>query len=170
MKPGAAWPIGIAVLLVATMAGNLVMMRIASDDPAFAVEPDYYRKAVHFDSTMAQERANTALGWTATSRFAPLADGRDTQLRITLADASGAAISDATVRVVAMFNARAGDRLDALLVPEGDGAYVTALPVTWAGQWEVRIDATRGTDRFTASQRVEVTRQRVAPDESAGGG
>lgn len=163
MKPGAGWPIGIATVLVATVVGNLVVMRVAGNDPAFAVEPDYYRKAVEYDATMAQERANAALGWTATSAFAPLTDGRDTPLRVTLADASGAAVSDATVRVVAMFNARSGDRLDAVLVPEGDGRYVTTLPVAWAGQWEVRIDATRGADRFTASQRVEVSRQASAP-------
>ena len=29
-------------------------MRIANDDPSFAIEPDYYRKAVTWDSTLAQ--------------------------------------------------------------------------------------------------------------------
>ena len=45
MKPGAGWPIGIAIVLAATVVGNLVMMRVAGDDPSMAIEPDYYRKA-----------------------------------------------------------------------------------------------------------------------------
>ena len=41
MKPGAGWPIGIALVLCATVVGNLVMMRVAGSDPSMAIEPDY---------------------------------------------------------------------------------------------------------------------------------
>ena len=63
MKPGMGWPIGVTVILGATIAVNLWVMKIANSDPSFAIEPDYYRKAVHYDSTMAQQRLNASLGW-----------------------------------------------------------------------------------------------------------
>ena len=50
-------------VLALTVAGNLWVMRIANADPSFSVEPDYYRKAVDWDSTMAQRARNEALGW-----------------------------------------------------------------------------------------------------------
>ncbi len=170
LKPGMGWPIGIAALLAATVAGNLAVMRIAGDDPAFAVEPDYYRKAVLYDSTLAQAARNQALGWTAESRFAPLAPGRETPLRVTLTDSAGAPVAGATVQVTAMFNARAADRLEATLAPQPDGSYAATLPVAHAGLWEVRIEATRGGDRFTASHRLDVVRARGPERPSAPGG
>ena len=48
------WPIGVATILASTVVANIIVMQIANDDPSFAVEPDYYRKAVNFDATMAE--------------------------------------------------------------------------------------------------------------------
>ena len=68
--PGWWWPWFVVALLVATAGGQGIMLYAATHDPTFAIEPDYYQKAVAFDTTIQQERGNLALGWTATARAA----------------------------------------------------------------------------------------------------
>jgi nitrogen fixation protein FixH len=162
MKPGMGWPIGVATILGLTVAANLVVMRIANDDPSFAVEPDYYRKAVHFDSTMAQQRENVSLGWGFEAVIDTIGDGRQTRLSVTLRDASAAPLPGARVAVMVRFNARANDTLTAILVERTPGTYVTRLPIAHPGEWEVRVDATHGSQRFSSSARVTAVRARAA--------
>ena len=66
MKRGSWWPIGITAVLATTVAANVWVATIASDDPSFAIEPDYYAKAIAWDSTLAQARTNATLGWRLT--------------------------------------------------------------------------------------------------------
>lgn len=165
MKAGMGWPIGVAVILGATVAANIVVMRIASDDPAFAVEPDYYRKAVQFDSTMAQQRRNISLGWGFDAAIDSIGDGRQTRLAVRLRDASADPLPGARVAVMARFNARANDTLTAVLTEEAPGTYVTTLPIAHAGVWEVRVDATHGSQRFSTSARVNAVRATLASAE-----
>lgn len=165
MKPGMGWPIGVAAILAATVAANIVVMRIASDDPAFSVEPDYYRKAVEFDSTMAQQRRNISLGWGFDAAIDSIGDGRHTRLSVRLRDASASPLSGARVAVMARFNARANDTLTAVLTEEAAGTYSTTLPIAHTGVWEVRVDATHGSQRFSTSARVNVVRATVATAE-----
>ena len=56
MKRGLWWPIAVAAILATTVAANIWVMMIANDDPSFAIEPDYYRKALAWDTTLAQSR------------------------------------------------------------------------------------------------------------------
>ena len=49
MKRGGWWPIAITGVLAATVAANIWVAKIASDDPSFAIEQDYYRKAITWD-------------------------------------------------------------------------------------------------------------------------
>lgn len=158
MKSGMGWPIGVATILAATVVANVVVMRIASDDPSFAVEPDYYRKAVHFDSTMAQERQNLSLGWGFDATLDAIADGQPTRLAVRLHDAASDPLPGARVAVMARFNARANDTLTAVLTEEAPGTYVTRLPITHPGEWEIRVDAAHGSQRFSTSARVTAVR------------
>ncbi len=154
MKRGMGWPIGIVAILVASVGLNFWMLGVANDDPSFAIEPDYYQKAVHWDSTMAQMRENAALAWRLSpslGRFS-LRDGA--RLEVTLTDASGVVIPDATIRVAAFFNARANDVYDTTLLRDSTG-YTAVLPVRHRGVWELRFDVVRGGRRFTSTARVE---------------
>ncbi len=163
MKQGMGWPIGVATILALTVAANIVVMRIANDDPSFSVEPDYYRKAVQFDSTMAQERKNLALGWGFDAAIDSIGDGKQTRLSVRLRDASSAPLPGARVAVMARFNARANDTLTAVLEEKPPGTYVTTLPIAHPGEWEVRVDATQGSQRFSTSSRVTAVRSVATP-------
>lgn len=158
MKPGIGWPIGIACILGATIVGNLVVMRIAGNDPAFSVEPDYYRKAVHYDSTMAQQRRNLSLGWQVRSTLSPITASDSAELQVVLTNANAEPLRGAQVAIMARFNARANDTLTAKLREEAPGRYHTTLPVRHAGEWEVRVDARMGDAHWQDAQRVQAVR------------
>ena len=66
-KSGRFWPWFVAALLAATAVGQGIMLYAATHDPTFAVVPDYYERAVAWDSTLAIEEASDALGWHATA-------------------------------------------------------------------------------------------------------
>lgn len=154
MKKGWQWPLLIGLALAFTVGVNVVMLFAAGSDPnGSVVEQDYYRKAVEWDRTMARRAASAALGWTATASLGAAEAGRT--LRVTLRDASGAAIADADVSATLIHNREASTPVALTLQPAGDGAYVATGALAHAGQWEVRIVARRGDDRFETSLRAE---------------
>lgn len=155
MKHGRGWPIAVGAILLVTVAANLAALYVADDDPSFAIEADYYQKAVHYDDQMTQELRNERLGWRLTPTIAPLArSGAVVTVRLT--DAHGVPLTGVRLRVAALFNARANDVLDATLVPQRDSDYTGRLPMHHAGEWELRFEAVRGGQRFTAVRRVDV--------------
>ena len=158
MKPGMGWPIGVIVILAASMAANILMMRIANDDPSFAVEPDYYRKAVLYDSTLAQTHRNLDLGWGVQAFADSIARGRPTRLRVVLRDERAQPLLGAVVDATVLFNARANDLVTATLTDDGAGVYSATFPINTPGEWEVRVNVTRDTSHFTSSTRLTAVR------------
>lgn len=159
MKPGMKWPIGIAAILGTSVVGNLVMMRVANSDPSFAVEDDYYQRAVDFDSTMQRDKRSAALGWHSRVSIDSVRAGVGV-LQIVLQDSRGQAIQADSVVAVAFFNARSNERTR-LVLSHGSadplGVYTGSIEVTHAGQWEVQVEAMHGTsDHFQSSTRVDV--------------
>jgi hypothetical protein len=63
MNGAKLWPIAVVSVLAVTVAANVVLLVQAGDPDAAGIEPDYYRRAVAWDSTLAQERRNISLGW-----------------------------------------------------------------------------------------------------------
>jgi len=155
MKRGAWWPIGITTVLATTVAANLWVMRIANDDPSFAIEPDYYQKAITWDSTLAQARQDSILGWRLTPQLQFVAATGTTRISATLTDSLGRPISDAVVKVSALPVARASEVHEATLAATGAGEYAAQLDARRPGRWELRFDVRAGSTRFTAVARVD---------------
>ena len=154
MNGARAWPFAVVAVLAVTVAANGVMMLVVNGREAAVVEPDYYRKALAWDSTLAQRARDQALGWRLDARLAPLAaDGR-ARLEVRLAGRDGAPIVDARVGVVAVHNREARAPRAATLAPVA-GGYAAELPLARAGLWELRFDVRRGGERFTATLRRE---------------
>ena len=154
MKRGLGWPIAVMTILGATVGANIWVAVIASDDPSFAIEHDYYRKAVQWDSAMAQAKENERLGWRIEPTLAPIDAGNGSTLSVSLTDGSGAPIRDAKIDVVAFFNARADSVVRAELRDAGS-RYDARLPIGHAGAWELRFDVRRGGERFTSTARID---------------
>lgn len=159
MKRGLGWPIAVAAILGATVGANIWVAVIASDDPSFSVEHDYYKKAVQWDSTMVQARENERLGWRIEPTLTPIVGRNGSTLTVSLTDGSGAPIRDAKIGVTAFFNARADSVVHAEL-REAGSSYDVRLPIHHAGAWEIRFDVHRGHERFTNTARIDAVRLR----------
>ena len=149
MKPAMLWPVAIVCVLAITVAANIVLIVAANDPNGSAVEPDYYRKAVAFDSTMAERSADLKLGWRAEALLGR-PSSRGTPLLVRLLDANGAPLDGAVVGVVAVHNLDAGHPVRGAVVGEGAGRYGASLPLAHEGRWELRLSVQRGSQRFSA--------------------
>ncbi|MDF2772017.1 MAG: hypothetical protein K0S86_1511 [Geminicoccaceae bacterium] len=159
MKRGLCWPIAVTGILATTVAANIWVMMIARDDPSFAIEEDYYRKALAWDAALAQAARNAALGWHLTPEMGPIASDGRAVLTARLTDSLGVVIPNAVVKVSAVPVVRATEVREATLVAGDAGTYAARVEARRPGQWELRFDATVGAERFTQVSRVEVARQ-----------
>jgi nitrogen fixation protein FixH len=156
MRLARLWPIAIVGVLALTVGANGWILYEANRDPnATALESDYYRKAVAYDSTVAQAMRDSVLGWHLDA--VPGAyDPAGTPIRVMLTDRDGRAIAGARIGLVAIHNLDAGREMTASFVTGGDGAATTRVPLHHTGLWELRFDARRGDDRFTRDLRRDV--------------
>ncbi len=155
MKRGMAWPIAVAGILGVTMAANVWLIRIANSDPSFAIEENYYQRGVHWNDEMAQRARNAELGWHVQATLSPIERGRGADLSVSLNDSLVAPIENASVVVWAVHVARASQPVEVTLRSSAPGEYAARVPIERAGLWELRIDVHRGTDRFTATERLD---------------
>jgi hypothetical protein len=146
------WPLGLGLVLFLTVVANIVVYRLATRRDALAIEPDYYRQAVAWDSTQAVAARSRALGWRLTASLGGIAGGR-APFAATLRDDAGAPVSGALVRVEVFAVARADERLDTTLAETAPGRYAVALPAVRAEWHEVRLTAGRAGDRFVVRLR-----------------
>jgi len=143
------WPLVIVGLLVGGAGANIGLMLVATGDASFAVEPDYYRKALDWDRSMAQEARNAELGWSVSTRLERAGGPAEARLVARVTDRAGVPLRGARVAVEAFASARASQIVSATLDPEGDGVYATGLPAGRPGLWELRVRVTRGAEVFT---------------------
>ncbi|MFZ4578357.1 MAG: FixH family protein [Myxococcota bacterium] len=151
---GRAWPWFLGLLLLGPVAMNGWVLAKLSNDSTFAVEDDYYRKAVTWDDHMAQAGRNTHLGWKAAAT-ATRAPGQGIRLQFVLTDTAGRPVTGAQVNVLAFHNARAGLRDQIAAIADGTG-YRADLKLDQPGLHEVRLTAQRGEQVFTQVLRVDV--------------
>jgi hypothetical protein len=147
VNPAHRWPLALGLVLVLTVVANIFVFRLATRPDALAIEPDYYRKAVAWDSTQAVAVRSRALGWRLTAVLGPAGRGA-APLAVELRDDAGTPVTGALVRVVVFAVARADERLDTALAETAPGRYDLSLPVAGAEWHEVRLAADRGRDHF----------------------
>ena len=153
--PGARlWPAAIIAVLVGQVGFGLWMSHVANDDPHFAVEPNYYARAVNWDATMAQSRRDRALGWQAVATLTR-ATGTAATLRIALTDSTGARVVADSVAVEALAIARS-TVVDTLPLVRDSAGYSVPIAVAARGLWEIQLRAVRVHDVFTAKLRTEL--------------
>ncbi len=155
---GSIWAYVPALLLGSMLLGLGTLAYIAIDDPHFALEPNYYDKAVHWDRARAEARASNELGLRLSLRrtleMAP--DGKvDVELEIV--DRAGAPFSAAEVQLEALPNAYANRVQDTRLRETSPGVYRGNLIRGTLGLWQLRFRVSRGTARFSQILRADVS-------------
>lgn len=154
MKRGVQWPIGVAAVLVITVAANIYVMMRANDDPSVAIAKDYYQRAVRFDADQALRQRSERLGWRVSLEAARTSSSEATVTAV-LVDSTGAPVRGAIVRIAAHAVARSNDVFTATALPAGD-RYLAALPVNRGGLWDLDVEAVRGSERFVTTQRLDL--------------
>lgn len=130
---------------------------LATSSQTFAVENDYYNKALHWDDNQAAERASLNLGWHAGIDISATADlQHERQVVLTLTDRNNAPLCGASVDLIYYHRARATDVSNATLRDLGEGHYAAALPLSRPGIWNIHLAITHGKDRFLAHQLCNV--------------
>lgn len=150
LKNGAWFPWMLVAILLVSVGANIYLVVRATNDPSFAIEPDYYAKAVEWDRIQDEKAASEALGWKM------VVDARPDELRVRLTDRLGRPIDDAVVEVEAFHNARASQRIVGALAPLGQGVYRLEYPFERSGLWEYRLSARRDELEFAHVARKEL--------------
>jgi nitrogen fixation protein FixH len=146
------------VLLLGSMLLGLgTMAYIAVDDPGFALEPNYYDKAVHWDRAQAEAKSSRELGWQLVLTK-PLLTAKDgsVELELGVTDRSGAAVSGASVALEAFPNAFASRVQQLSLHETAPGRYRASLRHGTAGLWELRFAVQRGQVSYRHVMREDV--------------
>lgn len=156
-KKGWYWPWLLAAGMSGIVGVNVVMAVVANSDAnGSVVEPDYYHKAVQWDSTMALRAASDALGWRADVVIAGVV-GTPSRVELRLTDRDGTGVAGATVQAVLIHNSAAGRHVDLVLRDLGNGRYSAEAALPYPGLWEVRVEAVRGAEHFVETRRADLT-------------
>jgi len=151
------WPGMVVGLISISLCFAGVTAFVAISDPSFAVEPDYYDKALRWDEHRERAARNSELGWRVAVEVAGVPDplGRR-EVRLTALDAEGRPLVGASASVEMFHHARSSNRLGATLAESAPGVFSGALPIVREGIWEVRFEVRRDGEAFTGSAEVGV--------------
>ncbi|MFO0728902.1 MAG: FixH family protein [Myxococcota bacterium] len=154
MSPGSRYILLVLGLLGFSVATCIALFAFATRDPSFAVEKNYYQKAVDFDRLRAEEEASDRLGWVV--EVEPIKVAKEGEVTLVLKDATGHLLAGAHGTVEAFANARAAQHQTGALEELGPGKYRVKMVIGRAGSWELRLRLERGPDVFTDVKRVFV--------------
>jgi nitrogen fixation protein FixH len=147
------------MLLGSMLLGLAALAYIAIDDPSFALEPNYYDKAVRWDRTQAEARQSERLGLqlVLSGPLALKSDG-SVELELSVADRANTPLRAATVTLEAFPNAFASRIEHVTLREVSPGVYRGRLSGGKRGLWELRFDVRQGAQQFREVLRRDVTR------------
>jgi hypothetical protein len=146
------WPIALGGVLVITVVANAALFWTATRGEGPAVERDYYRRAVAWDSTLAERDRSAALGWRLSAALSP-PDSGWSSFDVAAVDGQGAPVAGARARVEGFAIAHSSLQLDAPLAELRPGGYAVRLAVTRLEWHEFRITLERGVERYAARVR-----------------
>lgn len=156
-KQGRLWPWMVVGLLLSGVGLNIYMVVVAVRDPSFAVEQNYYQKALSWDKIMAQERVNVQLGWNIALQTKVVQDkGGRMLLQAHIQDKQGHTVPNTKIQVEAFHNARSQHRMQRDLVRTPQNLHHTTLPFSRKGIWLFHFTVSRGNQRFTQQIRREI--------------
>jgi nitrogen fixation protein FixH len=155
MKRGAGWPIAIAALLGTCVGANLWLLNVASSDPAFAVERDYYQRAVNFERELAGWRDLEESGWRILPAIDSVRSNSSILVSLTL-QRRQYPVDGASVQLRAAHVAYARTPIVTAMRPAGEGRYQVWLRGLRRGLWDLTFEVSLDTLRFSTSERFEI--------------
>jgi nitrogen fixation protein FixH len=136
------------------IAVNAALIWFAVGSFSGLAEAHPYQAGLEYNRTLAEARAQEALGWKAELSLAPAAEPGAVRVSASLVDGHGHAIEGATVEAEFVRPAARGHDRAALLAPQAGGGYAAIVPLGLKGQWEVRLVARSGGARWQTTERI----------------
>ncbi len=128
----------LALLLMSFTFATITIIKSVGDR-SFAVEPDYYAKAINYDDVIDQHARNAELGW---KLEAPRTIDRDDSGSVvwtaTVSDQHGEPIENASIEIEAFGKLRSKERFAISGKPVSPGVYHATMEITTIGAWELR--------------------------------
>ena len=155
-SPSSRWALAPVGLLACSVVGLSWMAIVAASDPNFALEPNYYQKAIHWDQTQAQAADNQRLGYQfSLPKRVPLDAHGHASVVVRILDRAGQPVTGARLVAEAFPNAYS-DRISQLSFSEREpGSYVAEVVAGRAGLWELRLSMNDGPEHATAIVRAD---------------
>lgn len=139
-KPrGWIWPLVIVGLLGLNVLVVAITVIVAMGDPSVGIEPDYYQKALAWDSDREQRRDPAEDGLDVSIQLLPAPDRHgDGQVVVSLAR-SDAPVEGAQIEAEVFHFARSRERQTVTLAEHGPGVYAASASLRREGNWEIRL-------------------------------
>ncbi len=139
LKRGNYWPliiVGMLVFHASIMIGTIVIVTARHD---LYVESDYYAKSVDWDTLREMLEKSDEMGWDVKLSLSDPAADQSRTLTIIMHDRNGDSIDRASVNVESFHPAHANDRISAVLIGQGEGAYSKSVSMITPGFWQAII-------------------------------
>jgi nitrogen fixation protein FixH len=134
---------------------NSIMVYVAATTWTGIAVNRAYDKGLTYNRNLEAAERQAALGWEA-SLVTEMADGLVGTLEVALNDADGTPLYRADVVVAFERPTHEGHDFAVELVQDGAGTYTAPFTAPLPGVWDLRLVATKGTDRFVATERVVI--------------
>ncbi|MCB9365875.1 MAG: FixH family protein [Calditrichaeota bacterium] len=141
------WPMIIIAILVATVASNMAVLTIATQNPPELMTENYYEKGENLKQVLNEKRATAATGWKV-SADTPLGDRM--LVVLTVVDAAGLPC-DSLLGSCELYRPsdKSLDRAAVKLLPMGGGRYAVKHEAPLArGAWECVAELSQGTKLY----------------------
>lgn len=141
------------------LAANAIMVYFATTTWTGIAVNRAYDKGLTYNRNLEAAERQEALGWAASIATEMAAEGAGDlvgTLKVALNDADGTPLYRADVVVAFERPTHEGHDFAVELVPSGAGTYTAPFTAPLPGVWDLRLVATRGTDRFVATERVVI--------------
>ncbi len=157
-RKGKIWPWLLVSLLSFGCGMNIYMVIVAVNDPSFAIEKNYYKKAINWDQTMAQRNINAKLQWRIDLKTEPLLVDKKARLRFhaTVLDRSGKIVPEAHVSAEVFHNARSNQRVSVDLTRRSTNVHQGEVAFHRRGVWIFHFTVNKGKLQYTQKVRREI--------------
>lgn len=152
---GKHWPWFLVTLLTFGCGMNIYMVIVAVNDPSFAIEKNYYKKAIDWDKTMAQNSMNAQLKWRLDLKTEPVLVNKKARLqfKVKVFDRNGKLLPDVHVSAEVFHNARSRRRSNVDLVRRSNNVHQGDISFHRRGLWVFHFTVVKGKLQFTQKLR-----------------
>lgn len=136
---GKHWPYLIVGMLIVHASIILGTIAIVSARHDLYVESDYYAKSIDWDNQREMLDAAQNLGWTVDVIAEHTQPDSTPVMRVSITDANGDSIDGALVEIECFHPAFANERINSVLIADGQGSYQKSLAMSTPGFWQANL-------------------------------